>query len=178
MIRGPRRGLGTLRSRCRRRRLPSCCWLLFLVMFVLVAVAQPCQAAVRNPLLLPPPPPNPSASPASRYLNPFHQTKAPVNVVVAGHRQQQQQQQQQNRAGYRAASKKNNAQQGSVLRLMSKNYLYLQMFPNGTVGATGHDSSFYCKLYSTKSVKSIHLSRSLVFTHLACLFSIHHIRYL
>jgi len=33
----------------------------------------------------------------------------------------------------------------SILRLMSKNNLYIQSFPNGTISATGHDTGFYCK---------------------------------
>ena len=78
------------------------------------------------------------------------------------HHQQQQhhhQQQQQQVAplvahgygGYKPAapskesSSGSTTEEGSILRLLSKNNLYIQSFPNGTVSATGHDSSFYCK---------------------------------
>lgn len=37
------------------------------------------------------------------------------------------------------------AEEGSILRLLSKNNLYIQSFPNGSVSATGHDSSYYCE---------------------------------
>lgn len=77
-------------------------------------------------------------------------------------RSQQQQQQQQvapslvahGYGGYKPAapSKESSSsgsssatEEGSILRLLSKNNLYIQSFPNGTVSATGQDSSFYCE---------------------------------
>lgn len=75
------------------------------------------------------------------------------------HHHQQQQQQQvaplvaHGYGGYKPAapskeSSSGTTEEGSILRLLSKNNLYIQSFPNGTVSATGHDSSFYCKYLS------------------------------
>lgn len=43
------------------------------------------------------------------------------------------------------SSKESSISNTSILRLMSKNNLCIQSFPNGTISATGHDTGFYCK---------------------------------
>ncbi len=191
MIRGPSRGLGTFRCRCR--------WILLFplltTLLLLFAQLNPSQAssvvAERD-----------QSTPAGNYISSkadsgsdtpptvsiFHQVQIPINMVagIGGsssssgvsqhhhsrfhhhhhqqqqhhHHQQQQQQQQQvaplvahGYGGYKPAapskeSSSGTTEEGSILRLLSKNNLYIQSFPNGTVSATGHDSSFYCKYLS------------------------------
>ena len=150
MILSPRWGLGTIRW--------IWCWLLL----VTLLVAQCSRADVlRPPARIPGPQSRPSASSSTsssssssstttsssssssnRNMKPNptrfqRQPLQPTGMGLPGLHHQ--------RPGYSPSNRNNPGQQASILRLMTKTYLYLQILPNGTVSATGYESSYYCK---------------------------------
>ena len=170
MIRGPRRGLGTFRCRCRR----SCSrWSgvsLLLLLSLPLLLLQAGRAAAR----VPPQPDrvNPfrgaqplwlssgTGLPASDFAPPhlvfqsggqlgrpgsMAAASSSIAPMVQHHLQQLHHQKQQIGSGSGSSSLGGTAE-ASIIRLMSKqNNLYLEIYPNGTVGTTSQDSSYYSK---------------------------------
>ena len=160
MILSPRWGLGTIRW--------IWCWLLLVTLF-----AAQCSRAdvLRPPARIPGPQSRPSASSSSssstttttttssfssnRNMKPNptrfqRQPLQPTGMGLPGLHHQ--------RPGYNPTNRNNPGQQASILRLMTKTYLYLQILPNGTVSATGYESSYYCKYTYNPIINIIHTS--------------------
>ena len=151
MILSPRWGLGTIRW--------IWCWLLLVTLF-----AAQCSRAdvLRPPARIPGPqsrpsasssPTSPSSSASSSSSSSSSSASANRNMKPNPTRFQRQPLQPtgmglpglyHQRPGYSPSNRNSPGQQASILRLMTKTYLYLQILPNGTVSATGYESS-YCK---------------------------------
>lgn len=156
MIRGPRFGLGTCRYCCR--------WIfLLLALAALLPLFVHMQSAAGVA----------RASSASSTSNEtvLHRPSRNVRNGNHEHKNGTQRAQQQGLSVHSMARRKykpalhdhhgsNVVEEGSILRLLSKNNLYIQSFPNGTVSATGHDSSYYCK----SSFSLVKLTFTFIFT--------------